>query len=214
MNLSGAVLGGLSLGLFMAISVGPTLFAVIRYSLNHSYKAGLAFVLGVSLSDIMYVVLANLATPWLEALHQFEKPMAYIGGALLALLGLLGLIRKSAPVAAKTGAPPVLSTGHYARIFSSGFLVNTVNPGVVVNWLGAVTVIAKQDAWFRTVFFIVCLGLVLGVDFGKVFLADRLRRWLTPAHVRTLQKVSALCLFGAGLFLIGAAAFGWIELGA
>lgn len=213
MNLSGAVLGGLTLGLFMAISVGPTLFAVIRYSLNHSYRAGLAFVLGVSLSDIAYVVLANLATPWLEALHQYEKPMAYAGGALLALLGLLGLVRKSQPVTAGSDTPVALTNGHYARIFSSGFLINTVNPGVVVNWLGAVTVIAKQGVGFRTVFFAVCLGLVLGIDFGKVFLADRLRRWLTPAHVRMLQKVSALCLFGAGLFLIGAAAFGWIGFG-
>jgi threonine/homoserine/homoserine lactone efflux protein len=65
MHLFDAVLKGLLLGLFMAISVGPTLFAVIKYSLNHSYKAGIAFILGVSLSDIMYVTIANVAAYWL-----------------------------------------------------------------------------------------------------------------------------------------------------
>ncbi len=213
MELFTAVAGGLGVGLFMAISVGPTLFAVIRYSLHNSYKAGLAFVLGVSASDILYVIVANLATPWLEALHRYEKPMAYVGGGLLAIIGLAGLIRKTAPATDTPKTVPTLSGSQYARIWASGFLINTINPGVVVNWLAAVAFIANRGAGFRTVFFTACLALVLGIDFGKVFLANRLRRWLTPEHVRTLQKISALCLFGAGLFLIGAAAFGWMGLG-
>src|SRR6187401_561046 len=85
----GAVVGGLGLGMFMAISVGPTLFAVIRYSMNHSWKSGVAFVLGVSLSDIMFVTLANLAAPFLEALHRYERTLAYCGGSILIILGLV-----------------------------------------------------------------------------------------------------------------------------
>jgi threonine/homoserine/homoserine lactone efflux protein len=212
MNISGAIIGGLTLGLFMAISVGPTLFAVIRYSLNHSYKAGLAFVLGVSVSDILYVTLANLATPWLEALHKYEKWLAYIGGGLLAIIGLVGLLSKYKPQRPKQ-TKTTLSRGHYARIWTSGFLINTINPGVVVNWLGAVTIIAKQGTGFRVIFFSCCLGLVLGIDFLKVFLADSIRKRLTLRLIMYLQKISALCLFGAGLFLIGAAAFGWVDLG-
>ena len=81
MTLISAILGGLLLGLFMAISVGPTLFAIMKYSLNHSYKTGLAFVLGVSISDIMYVTIANLAAPWLDFIYKYEKQVALIGGA-------------------------------------------------------------------------------------------------------------------------------------
>ena len=89
----GSVVGGLLLGLFMAISVGPTLFAVIRYSMNHSWKSGVAFVLGVSLSDIMFVTLANLAAPFLEVLHKYERMLAYGGGGILIVVGLIGLLR-------------------------------------------------------------------------------------------------------------------------
>ena len=74
MSLISAILGGLLLGLFMAISVGPTLFAIIKYSLNHSYKTGLAFVMGVSISDIMYVSIANLAAPWLDFIYKYDVP--------------------------------------------------------------------------------------------------------------------------------------------
>ncbi|MBZ0098946.1 MAG: LysE family translocator, partial [Taibaiella sp.] len=82
MQLWDASLKGMFLGLFLAISVGPTLFAILKYSLNHSYKAGLAFILGVSISDILYVVVANLAASWLEILHDYSRQIAY-GGAVI-----------------------------------------------------------------------------------------------------------------------------------
>jgi threonine/homoserine/homoserine lactone efflux protein len=212
MDLIGAVIGGLSLGLFMAISVGPTLFAIIRYSLNHSYKTGLAFVLGVSLSDVLYVTVANLATPWLEMLHRFEKWLAYGGGILLMVIGLLGFLKKYKPVRPKRGIKMVTS-GHYLRIFVSGFLINTINPGVVINWLAAAAAVATKGTLFRIVFFGSCLGLVLGLDFLKVFAADSIRKKLTLRRIMYLQKTSSFLLFGAGVLLILAAAFSWIELG-
>lgn len=189
------------MGLFMAISVGPTLFAVIRYSLNHSYKAGLAFVLGVSASDIIYVTLANLATPWLEALHRYEKWLAYGGGTILLIMGIAGLLSKQAPHQPSEKLVTI-SRKHYFQIAGSGFLINTINPGVVINWLGAVTIIANQNILYRLVFFGVCLGIVLGIDFLKVLLADSIRKSLTPRIVTLLQKISALVLFLFGAFLL------------
>lgn len=212
MDLTSALVGGLSLGLFMAISVGPTLFAIIRYSLNHSYKTGLAFVLGVSVSDILYVTVANLASPWLEALHRFEKWLAYGGGALLIIMGLMGLLQKHKPTRPKKGIA-IISGSHYARIFGSGFLINTLNPGVVINWLAAAAAVANRDTPFRVVFFGSCLGLVLGIDFLKVFAADGIRQKLTLRRILYLQKTSAFLLFGAGVLLVLAATFGWMGLG-
>lgn len=202
-----AIIGGLTLGLFMAISVGPTLFAVIRYSLNHSYKSGLAFIIGVSASDIMYVTLANLATPFLQFLHRYEKAMGYGGGALLVVVGLAGFLKKYKPKRPSNNVP-TLSQGHYLRIGLSGFLINTINPGVVINWLAAVTIIATHGAWYRIIFFGTCLLLVLGIDVLKVVLADKIRRRLTLRLIMYLQKTSALVLLGFGLVLIAITFFG------
>ncbi len=210
MDITGALIGGLSLGLFMAISVGPTLFAIIRYSLNHSYKTGLAFVLGVSLSDILYVTVANLATPWLEVLHRFQKWLAYGGGVLLIVIGLIGFLKKFKPKRPRRGVQ-VITSGHYIRIFSSGFLINTINPGVVINWLAAAAAVANQKTLFRIVFFGSCLGLVLGLDFLKVFAADSIRKKLTLRRILYLQKTSSFLLFGAGVLLVLAAALGWVS---
>src|SRR5579872_6532850 len=140
-NIADAVIKGLLVGLFMAISVGPTLFAILRYSLSFSYKSGLAFVLGVSVSDAIYVVLANIATTWLQALKPYEKYIAYGGAIALMIIGIAGLVKKHKPERPSTKSITV-SGGHYAKIWLSGFLVNTLNPGVLVTWLGAVTIIA------------------------------------------------------------------------
>ncbi len=206
MHLSSAAISGLLLGLFMAISVGPTLFAVLRYSLNHSYRAGIAFVLGVSVSDIIYVTIANFATPWLQWLHQFERTMYYGFAALLIGVGLFGIIKKFKP---ERPSPKILnvSNAQYFRIWLSGFLINTLNPALVIQWIAAATGLAAEPGIYRFVFFSCCLGLVLGIDVAKVFLADKIRTRLTIRRVMYLQKISAGCILAFGVALLFLAIF-------
>ena len=53
---------GVALGLFLSIAVGPVLFSIIKQSINNGVKGGLAFVIGVSLSDVSLVVASNFFT--------------------------------------------------------------------------------------------------------------------------------------------------------
>jgi hypothetical protein len=206
MHLLDAIVKGFLLGLFMAISVGPTLFAVIRYSMNHSYKAGIAFVLGVSLSDIMYVTIANVAAQWLEVMNDHKTTIAYAGAALLMGMGAYGLFDKYKPKR-PSSTPMDISGGHYIRIGLSGFLINTINPGVVITWLAAVTATANTSNFYRFVLFACCLGLILSVDFCKVFLADAIRRKLTLRRILYLHRISSGCIFAIGIALLVSTAF-------
>jgi len=187
----------------MSISVGPTVFAVIRYSLNHSYKAGIAFVLGVSVSDIMYVALANLAAPFLDMLKDYETEIAYGGAGILMAMGIMGLVKKYKP---KSPSTPLItmSSSHYFRIWGSGFLLNTINPAVFLLWLASATYLGSKhtDALHRIIFYFCCLGLVLSVDFLKVFLADKIRNKLTLKLTMRLQRISALIMLGFGLAIL------------
>lgn len=206
MHLLDAVIKGLLLGLFMSISVGPTLFAVIKYSLNHSYKAGLAFIAGVSLSDILYVTIANVAANWLEVLNDHKRLIAYIGAGILIVVGLIGIFTKQKPPDAND-TKITISNAHLFRISSSGFLINTINPGVIITWLAAVTATANTSSMYRIVLFGCCLGLILMVDISKVFLADSIRRKLTFKRIGYLQKISAYCILVIGLALLVSTAF-------
>ena len=200
MHITDAIIKGVFVGLFMAISVGPTLFAIIKYSLNFSYKAGLAFVLGVSVSDALYVTIANVAAYWLQYLAPYEKGIA-IGGALVLIgMGIAGLLRKIKPTRPSSGQIKI-SGGHFFKIWLSGFLVNTLNPGVLITWLGAVTITANSSGFYRFVLFGVALVIILGLDFSKVFLAGRIKKLLTARRIIYVQRFSSLCILGIGLAL-------------
>lgn len=201
MQLWDASLKGIALGLFLAISVGPTLFAIIKYSLNHSYKAGIAFILGVSISDILYVTVANLAASWLEILQEYSRPIAYGGAVILLVVGLAGLLGKYRPVR-PTATKFNISNTDYFKIWTSGFLINTINPAVIIIWLGSVSATANTSGWYRFVMFTVCLTIVLGVDICKVFLADAIRRKLTLRRIMYLQKTSSAIILAFGIALL------------
>jgi threonine/homoserine/homoserine lactone efflux protein len=190
----------------MAISVGPTLFAVLKYSLNHSYKAGIAFVLGVSVSDALYVTIANVAASWLEKLNEYERVIAYVGAGILIVVGLSGLLGKYTPK--KPNSTKVnISGAHYFRIWTSGFLINTINPGVIITWLAAVTATANTSSMYRIVLFSCCLGIILSIDFAKVFLADAIRRRLTLRRILYMHRISAACILVIGVALLLSTAF-------
>lgn len=203
MNYSDAIISGLLLGLFIAISVGPTLFAVIRYSMHHSYKAGVAFIFGVSVSDIIYVTLANIATNWLKFLEEHQRTVGIVGAALFMGMGLIGLLKKYKPKRPKRGAELTLSRGLYFKIWGSGFLMNALNPGVILLWVGSAIKVANYTIPHRAVFFGVCLGIVFGADLLKVSLADRIRNWLTLRKIMYLNRISAICILLFGLILLG-----------
>jgi threonine/homoserine/homoserine lactone efflux protein len=206
MQMADAIFKGILLGLFMAISVGPTLFAIINYSLHFSYKAGIAFVLGVSLSDIMYVTIANTAANWLSYLKVYERYLAYGGGAILIVVGLVGIFGKNKPTQV-TEQKLAIRKMDYFRIWGSGFLINTINPGVIISWLAAVTATVSSSGYYRFVLFGTCLGLILSIDFTKVFLADLIRKSLNPKRIRYLQIFSSVCLLFIGIMLLAGTAY-------
>lgn len=195
-----AVIKGVLVGLFMAISVGPTLFAVIKYSMDNSYKAGLAFVLGVSFSDILYVTIANVAATWLVLLESYRNYISYGGALILVIVGAAGVFRKAKPKR-PAKAPPTIKGAHYVRIGLSGFIINSINPGVIISWLAAVSATANKGPGYRVVLFGVCLVLILGIDFLKVFLAEKIRVLLTPRRLIYVQRTSSFILMCLGLLL-------------
>lgn len=207
-SIDSAMLNGLLFGLFLAISVGPTLFALIKYSLHYSYKAGIAFVIGVSVSDIIYVVIANAATSFLLVLKTYEKPLAIALSILVIGAGIVGLLNKKKSVNVDFSEQTIMSKTDTAKIFASGFLINTLNPAVAINWLGAAAVIATKNLSYKLIFFTSCLGLIISIDLLKVLLSSKIKSKLTPNTVEKIQKISSLILLLIGLGILTIAIFG------
>jgi Putative threonine efflux protein len=198
--MTSVLLAGIGFGLFLAISVGPPLFAIIRYSVGFGWRAGISFVLGVALSDFLYVFIANLASDFLSGLMSHQKIIGLLGSAVFILFGLIGFLKKIKVSRHKSDDANVTS-GEYRKIFFSGFALNTFNPGVIVTWITAVAAISNFSTTHRWVFFSACLGLILSIDFLKVFMAQKIRKKLTPRNIVYLNRISALCIVGIGIFI-------------
>ena len=178
--MTAAIIDGLGLGLFLSVSVGPVIFAIIKHSINNGFKAGISFVLGVSFCDIFYVTLGNLASGFINYIEEYKEYIGIGGGAMLIAMGVYGLLFKKVKISTGDEKPEAFKTHHYAAIWLSGFLMNALNPGVILFWLGICIVKAANTIEHRVVMYTVCLLFVLSSDILKVFLADKIDRLELP----------------------------------
>ncbi|TWV99277.1 LysE family translocator [Chitinophaga pinensis] len=197
-----ALAAGMVLGLFLSISVGPVIFAIIKYSINNGFKAGVSFALGVSFSDIFFVLTGNLATSFITGLEEYKQYIGIIGGILLVCMGIYGLFFKKVTISTGDERPEMFRTHDYLKIWLAGFLMNTLNPGVIIFWLGVCVANSSTTVGHRVVMYLTCLAWVLSTDVLKVFVADKIRHKLTLSNVVWLNRIAGVSLIVFGVILL------------
>ncbi|HKH63018.1 MAG TPA: LysE family translocator [Flavitalea sp.] len=199
-----AIISGLTLGLVLAISVGPVIFTIIKQSLVNGKDGGFCFVAGVWLSDIVLVIVSNAFSEVVKSLMVYEKPLGLVGSAFLILLGIFYVFFKRIKLQGNSEEPTVrFRKRDMAKIFSSGFLINTLNPNVFIFWLATATNFAiKYSFHERMIIFTVCLALNIAADTFKVLMAGRLRSRLTLHNISLINKISGTLLIGFGIALL------------
>lgn len=199
-----AIIKGLGLGLLLVISVGPVIFTIIKQSINNGKEGGFSFVAGVWASDFVWVVLSNLFSEFVTTLLDFKQPIGVAGSALLISMGIFYLFFKKVHLHPQDISLPPLQRSDHAKIALQGFLVNTLNPGVMIFWLTSVTAIALlHTTKERIIIFGTCLALNMAADIGKVVLAGKLRSKLTIHNIRLINRLSGFILlcFGTALLI-------------
>ncbi len=204
-----AILKGLALGFVLALSVGPIIFTIIKQSLNNGHKGGFSFVAGVWISDILLVVLSNTLTTLVNQLLEHKKVIAYCGSTFLVAMGLFFVFFKKVHLSTDAEGNTVrFRKRDMARIFASGFIINTLNPGVILFWLGNATVLSLTHTLReRIIIFSVCLLVNMGADVLKVMMAGKLRSKLNLRTLTIINKISGTILIGFGIALLWGVVF-------
>lgn len=197
-----AILKGLGFGFVLSISVGPVLFSIIKQSLNNGHKGGLSFVFGVSASDITLVLLVNIFTTLFEELKSHKYLVGIAGCAFLVITGIYFLFFKKVKVNEEGKQVFKFRKRDYARIFLSGYFMNTLNPSVFIFWIWASTALVEQSVEHKAVVFVTCLTWMLGMDVLKVFLAGKIRNRLTPHNIHIINRINGLLLIIFGIALV------------
>lgn len=198
---------GLIIILLLTFSFGPAFFALINTGIEHGYKPGSLLAFGIVLSDFMLSIAICLVVHFgaINLLHS-EKAQTFsaiIGGVILITFGAF-YFKKPAqkPEAALTidyQAP------HPSLMILKGFVINLFNPTVWFLWLGNVTAISKTLDYSlpkMILFFSIILGGTLVVELTKVYLAGKIKRYLTLRLMTIVNYITGTALIIFGLVLI------------
>lgn len=210
------LLQGILLGISLSFLVGPLLFAVVEAGIAHGFRAGVTVASGIWLSDILFVSAILWSVQSLAALTQgagFRFWAGIVGGILLMLFGAAsfwaGKKKKRLSEPHFTESIDILlpesKTCNYYHLWLRGFLINTINPGTIFFWLGIVSAVVAPKGWTTgqsLVFFSGMLGTLVITDTLKAWAARSVRQFLTPAHIRQVQKGIGLVLAVFGLVLL------------
>jgi threonine/homoserine/homoserine lactone efflux protein len=198
-----ALLKGLGFGLLLTIAVGPVLFSIIKQSLNSGHRGGLAFVAGVSASDIALVLISNIFTELFNQLRAHKNIIGIAGCVFLISMGVYFLFFKKVNVD-EAGQQRVkkFRKRDYARLFFSGFLMNILNPGIFIFWITTSTAVITHSVNERIIIFVTCLAFVFASDVAKVMLAGKIRNRLTPHNIHIINRINGLILIGFGIALM------------
>lgn len=195
-----ALIKGITLGLLLAISVGPIVFTVIKQSIANGHKGGLIFIAGISLSDILLVIFSNLFTNLFNVLNAHKKMLAVIASVFLIAAGVFYIFFKKTNLDAN--GDNNLQTRDYTKLFVTGFIMNIFNPGIIIFWLTTATTFLNDSINKRIIIFATALMIALAADIAKVLLASKIRQRMTPKNIHLVNQINGVVLIAFGVFII------------
>ena len=192
------------LGFFLAFMIGPVFFMLIETSITKGIRAAIAFDIGVIIADALFIAVAYFSSfQLLENLSNL--PGLYVfGGTILSVYGLIILIKKPNEKQIENEFNNT-TKANYFQLSIKGFLLNFINIGVLVFWLGVVVVTGPsfENSINRfVVFFSTLLIAYFLTDLVKIILAKQLKKKLTPKIIIKTKKILGALLVICGLILI------------
>lgn len=203
-----AIAEGIGLGITLAILTGPAFFALLQTSIRNGYKSGIAFAIGVFISDTTLILLS-----YLGALQLFNDPknnffIGIIGGTILIMFGVFNIFQKH-PLDMQSGEGevekllPKKTTLPIAAL--KGFAINLINPFVIIFWIGVVSVESTRYKFSQLdiiSLFTATLLTVLGTDILKAMGAQKITSFLNPNILLWINRIAGVILIISGVSLI------------
>ncbi|WP_027076516.1 LysE family translocator [Maribacter antarcticus] len=197
------VQAAIPLGFLLSFMIGPVFFVLLETSAIKGFRAALSFNIGVIVADTLFILAAYFSSyQLLENLS--NQPGLYVfGGAILSVYGVTTFFKQG--VKADASAPIKVTKGDYLELFVKGFLLNFINIGVLVFWLGVIIIVGpsldNEPVRIR-VFFGTMLIAYFTTDLFKILLAKQLKRKLTYNRIRIVKKGVGVVLVICGIVLI------------
>jgi threonine/homoserine/homoserine lactone efflux protein len=197
------VQAAIPLGFLLSFMIGPVFFVLLETSAIKGFRAALSFNIGVIVADTLFILAAYFSSyQLLENLS--NQPGLYVfGGAILLVYGVTTFFKPG--VKGDSNPPIKITKGDYLELLVKGFLLNFINIGVLVFWLGVIIIVGpsldNEPVRIR-VFFGTMLAAYFTTDLFKILLAKQLKKKLTYNRIRIVKKGVGVILVICGIVLI------------
>ncbi len=208
-TLARAIVEGVVLGITLAILTGPAFFALLQTSIRNGFRSGIAFAIGVFISDATLILLS-----FIGALNLFNDPknnfvIGIIGGTILMVFGIFNIFQKHPLDLKDTESdmekllPKKATT--LPTVALKGFAINLINPFVILFWIGVVSVETTRYKFSQLdiiALFSATLLTVLGTDILKAMAAQKITSFLSPNILLWVNRIAGVILVISGASLI------------
>ena len=199
------ILTAIPFGIILSFTIGPVFFVLLETSATKGFRSALIFDTGVILADILFIVVAFYSTEKLVGKIENDPNFIIFGGVLLLIYGLISFIKTSGSFRAIVKEyHKVEIQKDYGKLFLKGFLLNFINIGVLLGWLGFIVLANKITTSENgvIVFISSMLAAYFLTDLIKMVAAKKLKNKLTPKLIFKAKKIIAIVIFGFGVLLL------------
>lgn len=199
------ILAAIPFGILLAFTIGPVFFVLLETSATKGFTSALIFDLGVILADIIFICLAFFSTNKLLDKIKDDPNFLVFGGVLLIVYGFISFIKTSKSFRSIVrDYQKVKIQKDYWKLFVKGFLLNFINIGVLLGWLGFIVIGTSITSSENGVLVFISTMLITYfiTDLFKMAAAKRLKNRLTPKRIYKTKKIVALVILGFGVLLL------------
>jgi len=198
-------LAAIPFSLLLVVSTGPVFFVIIETSISKGARHAFCVDIGAVIADIVFILIALFGANTIHQNLESNPRWFLLGGLVLIGFGLISYIRTRTNKKQVAYTTEQLNKGSYLFYIGKGFLLNIINMGTLLFWLGLVVLFGtKYQMDYRKIvpFFSYILVIYLAFDLIKIYLAKQLKTKLTPQVIYKLKQLVHLILLLFGLFFV------------
>ena len=191
---------GILLGLGTLLFIGPVFFYLVKSTLENGLKAGISVALGIIIGDIIYVFMVVEGLSEFLNNPQHKKWLAIAGGLVLIFLGLKYIVKPTQ----KIQTEGKFLAGSYGIYALNGFLLNFINPFVIMVWIGflAINQAKFQNESSVILSLVVTLAVIFVTDCLKVVFANKLKPFIKKERLKLVYRIFGIIMMLFGIRLL------------
>jgi len=190
---------GLLAGIPLCSTFGTVFFSLLQNSVDNGYRAGIKIAFGVVVCDMILVACALFGTSALPQVKGIEIYITILGVAFLLAMGLTNLIKGTPRL-----AYPKTRFGNFIYYFSTGFLLNGLNPVNFITWVALSAYLSQKSQYdlpHQITFLSASIISIFIIESCLAIFAQRLKPLFTTRIVWWFNKTTGLVFIGIALQL-------------